>query len=85
MDKSAILFDSHSFGKVVSMKPPQPLSRQAIAAFKAIYEEEFHEALSDDEAREMGLRLLSLLKALLMGRAFDSSRDIAEGAPQRPN
>lgn len=41
-----------------------PLSPQAIEAFKAIYQEEFHESLSDAEAQEMGLRLLRLMDVL---------------------
>ncbi len=40
------------------------LSRQAIEEFKAIYEEEFGEPLSDDEAQEMGLRVLRLFALL---------------------
>jgi hypothetical protein len=40
------------------MKTPQQLSRQAIDEFKAIYQEEFHQNLSDDEVREIALRLL---------------------------
>jgi hypothetical protein len=40
------------------MKTPQPLSRQAIDEFKAIYEEEFGKSLSDDEVQEIALRLL---------------------------
>jgi hypothetical protein len=47
------------------MKTPQQLSREAIDKFKAIYKEEFGQLLSDDEAREMGLRLLNFLKFLL--------------------
>jgi hypothetical protein len=40
------------------MKPPQQLSRQAIEEFKAIYQEEFGEILSDDEVQEIAMRLL---------------------------
>jgi hypothetical protein len=46
------------------MKTPQ-LSRRAIEEFKAIYREEYGEDISDDEALEMGLRLLNFLKILL--------------------
>lgn len=46
------------------MESPQPLSRQAIEEFKAIYEKEFGELLSDDEAQEMGLRVLCLFAML---------------------
>jgi hypothetical protein len=47
------------------MTAPQILSRMAIDEFKAIYQEEFGEEISDEEAQEMGLRLLRLLKLLL--------------------
>jgi hypothetical protein len=47
------------------MTAPQILSRKAILEFKAIYHEEFGGEISDDEAQEMGLRLLKLLKLLL--------------------
>jgi hypothetical protein len=40
------------------MKAPQQLSREAIDEFKAIYEDEFGKRLSDDEVREIALRLL---------------------------
>ena len=40
------------------MKPPQQLSREAIEEFKAIYQEEFGEILSDDEVQEIAMRLL---------------------------
>ena len=41
-----------------SMKTPQQLSREAIDEFRAIYEEEFGEHLSDDQVQEIALRLL---------------------------
>ena len=40
------------------MKTPQQLSREAIDEFKAIYEDEFDEVLSDDEVQEIATRLL---------------------------
>jgi len=40
------------------MKTPHKLSREAIEEFKAIYQAEFGEILSDDEAREIAMRLL---------------------------
>lgn len=46
------------------MESPQPLSRQAIQEFQAIYEQEFGEPLSDDEAQAMGLRVLRLFAML---------------------
>lgn len=40
------------------------LSQDAIEEFKAIYQEEFGETLSDGEAQEMGGRLLRLFQIL---------------------
>jgi hypothetical protein len=40
------------------MKTSNQLSREAIEEFKAIYQEEFGEILSDDEVREIATRLL---------------------------
>jgi len=37
---------------------PQQLSREAIEEFRAIYQEEFGEILSDDEVQEIAMRLL---------------------------
>ena len=37
---------------------PQQLSREAIDEFKAIYQEEFGEMLSDDEVQEIAMQLL---------------------------
>jgi hypothetical protein len=45
-------------GKVDGMNTPQQLSREAIEEFKAIYQEEFGEILSDDEVQEIAMRLL---------------------------
>ena len=45
-------------GNVDGMKTPQQLSSKAIEEFKAIYQEEFGETLSDDEVREIATRLL---------------------------
>jgi len=44
--------------KVDGMKRSQQLSREAIEEFKAIYQEEFGEVLSDDEVQEIATRLL---------------------------
>jgi hypothetical protein len=44
--------------KVDDMKTPQQLSREAIEEFRAIYQEEFGEILSDDEVQEIATRLL---------------------------
>lgn len=43
---------------VDGMKTPQQLSREAIEEFKAAYEDEFGEKLSDDEVQEIAMRLL---------------------------
>lgn len=40
------------------MKTPQQLSREAIDEFKAIYQEEFGELLTDDAVQEIAGRLL---------------------------
>jgi hypothetical protein len=40
------------------MKTPQQMSREALDEFKAAYEEEFDQNLSDDEVREIAHRLL---------------------------
>jgi len=45
-------------------KQPQQLSREAIEEFKAIYQEEFGEVLSDDEVREIATRLLRFFGVL---------------------
>ena len=42
------------------------LSRAALDEFKRIYEEEFRKVLSDDEAEEMGQRLLHIFRILMM-------------------
>ena len=44
--------------KVAGMQTPNQLSREAIEEFKAIYQEEFGEVLSDDEVQEIAMRLL---------------------------
>ena len=50
------------------MKTPQQLSRQAIDEFKAIYEEEFGQTLSDDEVHEIAVRLLRFFGILVPRR-----------------
>jgi hypothetical protein len=42
-----------------------PLTRQSIEELKAIHKERFREELSDDEAWEMGRRLLRLFAVLM--------------------
>lgn len=46
------------------MKTPNQLSREAIDEFKAIYQEEFREVLSDDEVQEIAMRLLRFFGVL---------------------
>ena len=46
------------------MTTPQQLSREAIDEFKAIYQEEFGEVLSDDEVQEIAMRLLRFFRIL---------------------
>jgi hypothetical protein len=52
-------------GKVDDMKTPQQLSREATEEFKAIYQEEFGQTLSDDEVQEIAMRLLHFFGILL--------------------
>jgi hypothetical protein len=59
------------------MTTPQRLGREATDAFKSIYRHEFGENLSDDEAVEMGLRLLNFLKFLLEGLAPPRTQPLA--------
>jgi hypothetical protein len=47
------------------MKTPPQLSRQAIDEFKAIYQEEFGQSLSDDEVQEIAIRLLRFFGILV--------------------
>ena len=54
--------------KVASMKTPNQLSREAIEEFKAIYQEEFGEILSDDEVQEIAMRLLRFFGILNKGK-----------------
>jgi hypothetical protein len=54
-------FHHRRASKVDGMKTPQQLSREAIEEFRAIYQEEFGEILSDDEVQEIAMRLLRFL------------------------
>jgi hypothetical protein len=49
------------------MKTPNQLSREAIEEFKAIYQEEFEEILTDDEVQEIAIRLLRFFGILNNG------------------
>jgi hypothetical protein len=55
-------------GKVDGMNTPQQLSGEAIEEFKAIYQEEFGEILSDDEVQEIAMRLLRFFGILNKGK-----------------
>jgi hypothetical protein len=55
-------------GKVDGMNTPQQLSREAIEEFKAIYQEEFGEILSDDEVQEIAMRLLRFFGIMNKGK-----------------
>ena len=52
---------------VDGMKTLQQLSREAIEEFKAAYKDEFGEELSDDEVREIAMRLLRFFGILSKG------------------
>ena len=54
--------------KVGSMQTPNQLSREAIEEFRAIYQEEFGETLSDDEVQEIAMRLLRFFGILNKGK-----------------
>jgi hypothetical protein len=50
------------------MKTSQQLSQEAIEQFKTNYWEEFGKTLSDDEVREIAIRLLHFLSTLSFHR-----------------
>ena len=56
--RPAVYWKLRCAGKVAGMRTPQHLSREALEEFKAIYQEEFGKILTDDEVREIALRLL---------------------------
>ena len=58
--------------KVKGMEVPQYLSREAIAEFKVIYQEEFRQNISDDEAQAIAFRLLRLFDRLLQPLPSDT-------------
>jgi len=49
------------------IQPHQNLSRQAIAEFRAHYENEFGVVLSDEEIQEIAFRLLEFFGILVKG------------------
>jgi len=63
--------------KLEMMNRPQQLSSNALAEFKAAYEEEFNEPLSDNEAREMALRLLRFFGILAESKRENSAESPA--------
>ena len=68
MGKYWRLVNFHHGVKVSGMKTPNQLSREAIDEFKAIYQEEFGETLSDDEVQEIAMRLLRFFGILNKGK-----------------
>jgi hypothetical protein len=56
--------DAGRASKVDGMKTSQQLSREAIEEFKAIYQEEFGQRLTDAEVQEIALRLLRFFGVL---------------------
>ena len=68
MGKYWRLVNFHRGVKVSGMKTPNQLSREAIDEFKAIYQEEFGEILSDDEVQEIAMRLLRFFGILNKGK-----------------
>jgi hypothetical protein len=57
------------------MDTPQQLSREAIEEFKTIYRADFGEAISNEEAKMIALRLLHFL-AVLQPIVVPSSREV---------
>jgi serine/threonine protein phosphatase PrpC len=53
------------------------LSKKAIEEFKKIYQEEFREEISDNEAQELGESLLSLFKIIY--RPISQDREKSQG------
>ena len=52
-------------GTITTFEPLMRFSQNAIDEFKAIYQNEFKETLTDDEAQEIGSRVVELLRLLL--------------------
>jgi len=73
--KSVALLSTERSGKVEGMSIPQQLSQQAIAEFRAIYEDEFGKTLSDDEVQEIALRLLRFFGILTQQLPKDQTED----------
>jgi len=76
MGKSPILGGYSGLGKLIEMKTPQQLSREAIEDFKAIYQDEFGQELSDDEVQKIALRLLRLFGILQTPVQSDNPEDV---------
>ena|ERR1039457_703793 len=70
-------------GKVGNMNTPQQLSREAIDEFKAIYQEEFGEILSDDEVQEIAMRLLRFFGILVRPFPGETEDQTAIGEQSR--
>jgi hypothetical protein len=59
---------------------PQQLSQEAIEEFKAIYEEEFGQRLSDNEVQEIAVPLLRLFGLLASRSETDDQNAIPQEA-----
>jgi len=70
-------------GKVDGMRTPQQLSREAVKEFKAIYQEEFGEMLSDDEVQEIATRLLRFFGILVRPFPGETKDQTAIGKQSR--
>ena len=65
------------------MNTPQQLSREAIEEFKAIYQGEFGEILSDDEVQEIAMRLLRFFGILVRPFRGETEDQTAIGEQSR--
>lgn len=51
------------------------LTKEQLAGFKKLYEAEFGETLSDKEALEKGLRLITLVKTVVSSKYENEKRE----------
>jgi hypothetical protein len=63
----------------ITTNAPQTLSAKAIQELRVLYAAEFGEVLTDDEAEEIGIRLLRFFKILTeqTGKTLTGENDIA--------
>ena len=57
------------------MNAKQQLNREAIDEFKAIYQQEFGELLSDEKVQEIALRLLRFFGILVNGEQHEAKSE----------